>query len=129
MYIKNRLATLEVRAIDNDLAIESARSQQCRVQHFRRVGCRDDDDSLGRIESIHLSQQLIQRLFSLIVAEYSSAAAGPRFSDRIQFIDEDDARSLAFGLLEQVPHPGCADTNEHLDEFRSGNRKEWDTRF
>src|SRR5439155_12634947 len=129
MNFKDRFAAFQVRTIDNDLAIKSARSQQCRVQHFRRVGCSDNDDSLGRVESIHLSQQLIERLFSLIISEHSSATAGARFPDRIQFIDKDDAGSLLLGLLKQIPHAGSADADEHLDEFRSGNRKEWNAGF
>ena len=45
-------------------------------------------------------------------------------TDRIDFIDEDDAGGGLLGLLEHVAHPGGTDTHEHLDEIGTGNGEE-----
>ena len=50
-------------------------------------------------------------------------------SDRVDFIDEDDARRVLFALLEQIAHAAGADADKHLDEVRTGNRKERNVRF
>ncbi len=42
----------------------------------------------------------------------------------VNLVHKDDARRVAFGLVEQVPHPRGANTHKHLDEFRARDRKE-----
>jgi hypothetical protein len=37
-------------------------------------------------------------------------------ADGVDLVDEDDGRGVLLGLLEQVPDPGGADADEHLDE-------------
>ena len=38
-------------------------------------------------------------------------------TDRVDFVDEDDARRVLLGLVEHVAHAAGADTDEHLDEI------------
>src|SRR6476661_2263717 len=45
-------------------------------------------------------------------------------ADGVDLVDEDDGRGVLLGLLEQVAHPGGADTDEHLDEVGAGDRVE-----
>ena len=45
-------------------------------------------------------------------------------ADGVDLIDEDDARRLLLGLLEHVTHTGGTDTDEHLDEVRTGDAEE-----
>ena len=129
MDCEDGFAAFEVWTIHDDLTIESPGSHQRRVQHLRCVGSSHDDDAPGRIEAVHLGQQLIERLFSLIIAENPSAPAGARFSDRIQFIDKDDTGSLLLGLFKQISNSGSANADEHLDKFRTGDGKERDAGF
>ena len=42
----------------------------------------------------------------------------------VYLVDEDDARRVTLGLVEQVSNPGRPNTNEHLDEFASAYVKE-----
>ncbi|CAB4849796.1 unannotated protein [freshwater metagenome] len=51
-------------------------------------------------------------------------ASTPVSADRIDLVDEHDRRSVGLGLLEQIPHAAGADTDEHLDEVRAGDRIE-----
>ena len=58
-------------------------------------------------------------------AEPGSALA----SDRIDLIDEDDARRRLLRLFKEVAHARRADTDEHLDKIRSADRKELHARL
>ena len=117
----------DVRNADDDLPVESARSQKRRVQYVRTVRrCQDDDAGVLR-ESIHLDKQLVERLLTFVMAAAKSGATFPSY--RIDLIDEDDARRVLLRLLEQVTDTGCADTDEHLHEVRTADRKERNTSF
>src|SRR5450756_155077 len=45
-------------------------------------------------------------------------------ADRVDFIDEDDARRVLLGLLEHVAHAARADADEHFHEVRTRNGEE-----
>ena len=59
-------------------------------------------------------EELIQGLLSLVVAAHDRADAS-RLPQRVQLVDEDDARSLLLGLGEEVAHARGSDADEHLD--------------
>src|SRR5271165_602860 len=50
-------------------------------------------------------------------------------SDRIDFINEDDAGRILLALLKQVADAAGADADEHFNEIRTGNREERNVRF
>src|SRR5262249_44260032 len=83
---------------------------------------RHDDDALRGIESVHLGQQLIERLLALVVPREESRRAGARLADRVELVDEHDARRLLLRLLEEIAHARGPDPDEHLDEL--GTREE-----
>src|SRR4030095_10826368 len=60
------LATLAVGPIDDHLAVETARAQERRVEHFGPVGGGEDDHALGGVEAVHLDQELVQRVLALV---------------------------------------------------------------
>src|SRR5699024_4681399 len=102
MHAQDGLTALFIRQVYRDLAVKTAASEQSRVKHVRAVGRRDDDDALVLAHAIHLDEQLVQRLLTLIV---SAAHAGAALAaDRIDLIDEDDARRSLLCLLEHVAH-------------------------
>ena len=119
---EDRPAAGEVRRADRDLAVEPAGPQQRGVQDVRPVRRGDQDDVGAGVEAVHLDEQLVQRLLALVVPAAQAGAA--LAADRVDLVDEDDARGVLLGLLEQVAHPGGADTDEHLDEVRAGDRVE-----
>ena len=113
---------LDIRAGHDDLAIEAARTQQRRVEHVGTVGRRDNDDPLVRFEPVHLDQQLVERLFALVV---TIAEAGTAMTtDRVDFVDEDDAGRAFLRLFEHVANAAGADADEHLDEVRARDGEE-----
>ena len=122
MDAENLLASLDVRSSDCHLSVKSARPQNRRVENIHAVRRRHDDDALIDSETIHLNQELVERLLSLIV---TAAHAGTTLSgNRIDLIDKDNTRGIFLGFLKQVADTGCADTDEHFNKIRTGNREE-----
>ena len=76
------------------------------------------------IEAVELGEQLVEGLLLLVVAaERAGSAAAP---ERVEFVDEDDAGRRLARLLEQIADARRPDADEHLDEFRAGDREERD---
>lgn len=122
VHLENLLATADVRQAYDHLPVEAARTQQRRIEHVGTVGSRDDDDAIVHLEAIHLHQQLVEGLLALVVP---AAEAGTTMTtDRVDLVDEDDARRVLLGLLEHVADPAGADTDEHLDEIRTRDSEE-----
>jgi hypothetical protein len=115
-------ATLHVGPVEDDLAVEAAGSQQGRVEHVGPVGGGHHDHVGVRVEAVHLDKDLVERLLALVMATAQAGAA--LAADRVDLVDEDDARAIALGLVEQVTHAAGADADEHLDEFRTGDAEE-----
>ena len=122
VHLEDLLAAAHIRQRHDDLAIEAARAQQRGIEHVRTVGRGDDDDAFVAFEAVHLDQQLVQRLLALVVAAAEAGAA--MAADRVDFVDEDDARRVLLRLLEHVAHARGADADEHLDEVGTGDREE-----
>ncbi len=100
MHAQDFLAPVHVRVRHHDLTVEPAGAEQGRVQHVGTVGCRDQDDALVGLEPVHLDQHLVQGLLALVVTAAQTRTAMP--SDRIDFVDEDDARGVLLALFEHV---------------------------
>src|SRR5213076_296714 len=90
--------------------------------HVGTIGRGDQDHAFVRLEAVHLDEQLIERLLAFVVS--SAKARATVAADRIDLVDEDDARRVLLALLEQVTDPAGADAHEHLDEVRSRDREE-----
>ena len=115
-------AALHVGAVEDDLAVEAAGAQQRRVEHVGAVGGGDDDHVRVGVEAVHLDQDLVERLLALVVRAAEAGAA--LAADGVDLVDEDDARGVALGLVEQVAHAARADADEHLDELGAGDAEE-----
>ena len=122
MHLENRLTSAHIRLVHNDLTIEAARTQESRIEDIRTVRRRDDDDSLVRGKPIHLHEQLVERLFALVVPAAKSCPTLP--SNGVNLIDEDNAWCGLLRLFKQIAHARCADTDKHLDEVGTADRKE-----
>ena len=122
MHAQDLLAALHIRTVDRNLTVKTTGTQQCRIQDVRTVSRSDQDDRLALLKTVHLDQQLVERLLALVVtaAQTSSALT----SHGIDLIDEDDRRGLGLGLLKEVAHTAGADTYEHLDKVGTRDAKE-----
>src|SRR5205085_1984719 len=117
---ENSQAPIPVRPLDGYTAVEASWAQKRFVQPIRPVGGCNDDHSLMCIKAIHLDQQLVQRLFALIVAIDARAALAP---DSIDFVDEDDTGGGFLGLIEEVSHATGPDSDQYFNKLRAAHRK------
>ncbi len=122
MYFQNLFATTDVRQTHHNLAVETAWTQQRRVQYVRTVGGGDDDNAVIHFEAVHLHQQLVEGLLTLIVT--TAHASTTMATNSVDFVDENDARGVLLGLLEHIANTAGTNTDKHLDEVRTGNREE-----
>ena len=122
MYFQRLDPAFQIRTLHDDPPVKPSRTKQRLVEDFRTVGGSQDHKTFGRIKTIHLRQQGVQRLFPLVV---SSAVSGvTALTDGVHLIDENDTRRHGLGLLKQVTHTGRADADEHLHEVRTAQREE-----
>ena len=106
---------------DLHLAIEATRSKQGRIEHLGSV-CRGHDHHPGSgIEAVHLRQELIQGLLSLVIGDDRATSA---LADGVDLVDEDDRRGPLARIGEQVPHAGGPHPDEQLDEARASEGQE-----
>jgi hypothetical protein len=80
-----------------------------------------------RVEPIHLDENLVERLFALIVT--ASKTCSTLASNCIEFIDEDNARGAFLCCRKEIANPAGADTDEHLDKLGSGHREKGNVGF
>src|SRR5258706_6082509 len=124
--LKNCQAAIPVGTLYRYTPVEAAWAQERLVQPIRTVCRSNDDNRLARIKAVHLDQQLVQGLLTLVVA----IDAGPALATySIDLINEDDAGRRLLGLVEEVTHTARANPDQHFDEFRAAHRKEWHARF
>ncbi len=127
MHPQDLFAAAHVRTRNHHAAVEAARAQQRRIEHVRAVGGCDQDDAFVRFEAVHLDQQLVQGLLALVVSAAQAGAA--MAADRVDFVDEDDARRVLLALLEQVADAARAHAHEHLHEVRTRDAEERNVGF
>ena len=102
MHLEDLLATADVGQRHHHLAVEAARAQQSRVEDVGAVGRGDHDHALVALEAVHLDQELVECLLALVVTAAETGAA--MTADRIDLVDENDARRVLLGLLEHVAY-------------------------
>ena len=124
---QNFFPAFNIGEINRDLAIESAGAEQRRIKDIGPVGSRDNDDTFLGIESVHLHEERIECLLALIMTAANPVAAVP--TDRVNFVDENNAGRAFLALFEHIPDPAGADTDEHLHEIGTANREERDIGF
>ena len=122
VHAENAFAAAQVGRVDDDLPVETPRTQQRRIEHVGAVGGGDEDHAVVRLEAVHLDEQLVQRLLALVVPAAQAGAAVA--TDGVDLVDEDDARRVRLALLEQVAHAAGADADEHLHEVGARHREE-----
>ena len=121
MNLQNLNTSLQIRTLHNDPPVETARTQQRRIQNFRTVGSGKDQKAFGSIKAIHLGKKLIQRLLTLIV---SSVMGITGFTDGVDLIDKDDTRRILLCLFKQIADTGGTHADEHLNKLRTRQREE-----
>ena len=117
MNFQNAFAPAHVGPRYNDSSIKPTGPQQRRIEDVRPVGGGDENDVVLHLEAVHLDQELVERLLALVVTATESSASVP--ADRVDLVDEDDARRVLLALLEQIAHPRGAHADKHFNKVRT----------
>ena len=78
------------------------------------------------VKAVHFREELVERLFTLIVGIQGGIAA---LTNGVDLIDKDDARCFFVCLFEEVTNLCGAATNKHLNKLGTCNLEERDSRF
>jgi hypothetical protein len=127
MNTQDGLTVFPVRQVQRDVPVESARPQQGGIQDIGAVGGGQHNHCLSSGESVELGEYLIQGLLALVVT--TSEACPPSAANAVELIDENDAGRVFPGRLEEVADTGSPHAHKHLDELRSGDGVELDSRL
>ena len=117
MNFEDLLTSLNIRITDNDLSVESSRSEQSWVEDITAVGGSDNDNAFVACETVHFNEQLVKCLFTFIV---TAAETGTSVTaDSIDLVDENNSRGVFFSLFKEITDTGSAHTNEHFHKVRT----------
>src|SRR4029077_12870813 len=98
MDVEDLLPALAVGPVDDDLPVETTRAEQSRVEDVRPVGGGDQDDVVLELEAVHLDEELVQGLLTLVMTAAEAGAA--MTADGVDLVHEDDAGRVLLRLLE-----------------------------
>ena len=115
-------AAVLVRIVDRHLPVKTAGTHQGGVKDIAAVGCGHHDNAFIHGKTVHFNQQLVQCLFTFIVAAAEACAAVT--SNCVNFIDKYDGRSHLLGLVKQVADAACADADKHLHKVTAADGEE-----
>ena len=122
VHAQDAFSPCEVRRVDDDLAVEATGSQQRGIEHVGPVRRGDEDHAGAYVEAVELDEHLVERLFPFVVPATHARTA--LTAHRVDLVDEHDRASGRLGALEEIAHPGRADSREHLDEVAARHREE-----
>ena len=110
-------------AVYVDLSIETTWAQKRWVQNVCAVGCSHNDDVCACVETVHLNQKLVQRLFSFVVT--ATKACTTLTTNGVDFVNKDDTRHVFLCLLEQISNTACAYADKHFHKVGTTHGEEW----
>ena len=85
--------------VDVDMPVETTRSHESLVQDIWSVSTCQYNDLLSSVETIHLSQDLVQSSLALVIAT-TKVLLLTSTADGVDLINEDDARGALAGIGE-----------------------------
>ena len=121
VHLEDVLAAFQVGQLHGHAPVEAAGARQRRVERLGAVRGGEDDHARVVLEAVHLREQLVKRLFALVVAHHVAAALR---ADGVDLVNEDDAGRFFLGLLEQIAHFRGPHAHEHLHELGAGHGEE-----
>ena len=123
MYGKDFFAIFEGWEIDRHTAVKSSWSEESFIEDVSTVGRGHDDDMCLVIKSIHLREDLVECLLTLIVTTTDTRTSLLTYG--IDLVDKYDTRRFFTSFSEEITHTARTDSDEHLDELRTRDREKW----
>ena len=127
MDLEDRLTATDIGSVHEHVPVKPPRPHQGRIEGFRTIARSEHNHAGVAAKSIHLHEQSVEGLFAFVVTTHHAGTAG--FPQGIEFVDEDDAGALGFGLLKHVADAGGTNADKHLHKVAPGEPKEGNTRF
>ena len=115
MDVQDLFATTDIGQGHVHLTVKTTGAQQSGVQNVRAIGGCDHDHAKVGLETIHLDQHLVQSLFAFVITAAHTSTTLTAHS--INFVNEDDARRILFGIFEHIAHASCTHAHKHLNEI------------
>src|SRR6056300_682954 len=121
------LTTLNTGKSNLNLAVEATWTEEGVIEDVDAVRRSDDHDSSLVVETIHLSEELVDGLLTIIIGRHVSTTT--LLTDSINLIDEHDTRLILSCLLEKFAYALGSNTYEHLNEVGGRALDEGDIRL
>src|SRR5699024_10924508 len=102
--------------------VESTWTKERSVQYIWTVSRGKNNDSFISTKTIHLDEQLVQGLFTLVVS--TTKPSTTLTTNSINLINKYNTRCIFLCVFKQIMHQASTDPNEHLNKVRNANRKE-----
>ena len=112
--LQDFLTSLHIRSANDNLAVKTSGTQNCRIKYIDSVRCSHDDNSFIDAKSIHLDKKLVECLLSLVMSSAHSCASSS--CNSINLINKYDTWCVLFAIFKEVTHSGCTYTDEHLNK-------------
>ena len=122
MYLQNLLTALKIRKFYRNSSVKTSRTKKCRVKRIRTVCCRKNYHAFGSIKAIHFCKELIQSLFTFIIATCKSSSI-TFLTNCINLINKYNTWCFFICLFKKITYFGRAHTNKHFYKLRSRNRE------
>src|SRR5207237_5716247 len=94
---------------------KSAGSQQSGIEHIGPIRRGDDNDSFLSIESVHLHEERIERLLTLVITTAKSVPATAAHG--VNFINKDQTGCILTRLFKHIADATRADAHEHFNKI------------
>ncbi len=122
MNLQYFFSALYIRVVYGYLSVKSSGTQQRRVEYIGAVCRGNNDNAVVFGKAVHLNEQLIKRLFALVVS--TAEACASMSADGVDFIYEHYGGSHLFCGIEKVSYARRADADVHFHKIGARNREE-----
>ena len=119
MYFKDFFSALYVGVVNGNLAVETTGTEKRFIKNIGAVGGGNDDNALIYAETVHFNEQLVKGLLSFIVASAETRAS--LTADGVDFVNENNRRSIFLCLVEQIADTRRTDTDKHFNKVGARN--------
>src|SRR5690242_17538655 len=122
MHFEDCFTTFYIRFINRYLPVETTRSQQCAIKHIGSVGCCKNDDTRISRETIHFNEQLVQSIFSFVVAHDRITSACT--TNCIYFINENYTWCFLSCCFKQITNTTCTNSYKQFNKIATTHAEE-----
>ena len=114
MHVQNLLATTNIGQGDIHLTVKTPRAQQGCIKNIGAVGSSHHNHARIGFKPVHLNQQLVKRLLTLIIAAAQSGTTLATYG--INLINKNDAGRIFLSVFKHIAHARCAYANKHFNK-------------